>query len=47
MGCWDETSFKCSGSHDAKRLLFSNLETDDFDTWYTASGTQVLPNLFK
>ena len=22
-------------------------KTDDLESWYTASGTQVLPNLFK
>ena len=53
---WDvenENLFKCSRSHDQddfqahiwnniKILLLRNLET-----WYTAWGTQVLPNLFK
>ena len=28
-------------------LLLRNEEVDDIETWYTASGTQVLPNLFK
>ena len=27
--------------------LLRNQEADDFETWYTGSGTQVLPNLFK
>ena len=27
--------------------LLRNQETDNLETWYTASGTQVLPNLFK
>ena len=27
--------------------LLQNQEADDIETWYTASGTQVLPNLFK
>ena len=26
---------------------FSEQEADDIETWYTASGTQVLPNLSK
>ena len=26
-----------------KNLLFRNQETDDLETWYTASGTRVLP----
>ena len=30
-----------------KNLLFWNQEADDFEIWYTASGTQVRPNLFK
>ena len=30
-----------------KNLFLRNQETDDLETWYTASGTQVLPNLFK
>ena len=56
MGCLDENYFKCSGSLDQdgfqalktlKNLLLMNQEADDLETWYTASGTQVLPNLFK
>ena len=30
-----------------KNLLFWNQEANDIETWYTALGTQVLPNLFK
>ena len=30
-----------------KNLLLRNQEADDLETWYTATGTQVLPNLFK
>ena len=30
-----------------KNLLLWNQEADDLETRYTASGTQVLPNLFK
>ena len=30
-----------------KNLLLRNQDTDDLETFYTASGTQVLPNLFK
>ena len=30
-----------------KNLLLRNQEADDLETWYTASGTQVRPNLFK
>ena len=30
-----------------KNLLLRNQEADDIETWYTASGTEVLPNLFK
>ena len=30
-----------------KKLLLRNQEADDFEIWYTALGTQVLPNLFK
>ena len=26
-----------------KNLLLRNQEADDLETWYTASGTQVLP----
>ena len=29
-----------------KNLLW-NQEADDLETWYTASGTQMLPDLFK
>ena len=29
-----------------KNLLW-NQEADDLETWYAASGSQVLPNLFK
>ena len=42
--------FKCSRSHDHtymvknfKNLLLRNQEADDLETWYTASGTRVLP----
>ena len=28
-------------------LLLRNQEADDLEAWYAASGTQVLPNLFK
>ena len=27
--------------------LLRNQDTDDLETWYTASGTKVLQNLFK
>ena len=30
-----------------KNLLLRNQEAGDLETWYTASGTQVRPNLFK
>ena len=30
-----------------KNLLLRNQEADDLETWYAASGTQVLPNLLK
>ena len=30
-----------------KNHLLCNQEADDLETWYTASGTQVLPDLFK
>ena len=30
-----------------QNLLLRNQEADDVETWYTASGTQVLPNLFN
>ena len=30
-----------------KNLLLRNQEADALETWYTALGTQVLPNLFK
>ena len=30
-----------------KNLLLRNKEADDLEIWYTASGTQVRPNLFK
>ena len=30
-----------------KNLLLRKQEADDLVTWYTATGTQVLPNLFK
>ena len=54
-----ENLLKCSGSHDqvasrsihgkktSKNLRIQNQEVDDLETWYTASGTQVLPNMFK
>ena len=29
-----------------KNLFLRNQEADDFETWYTASGTQVLPALY-
>ena len=28
-----------------KNTLLRNQEADDLETWYTASGTKVLPNL--
>ena len=52
---WDvgnENLFKCSRSHDHahinygenfKNLSLRNQEADDFETWYIASGTRVLP----
>ena len=30
-----------------KNLLLRNQKADDLETWYTALGAQVLPNLFK
>ena len=30
-----------------QNLLLRNQEADDLETWHTASGTQVLPVLFK
>ena len=30
-----------------KNLLFWNQRADDIETWYAASGAQVLPSLFK
>ena len=30
-----------------KKSSFLNQKDDDLETWYAASGTQVLPNLFK
>ena len=54
MGCWDENLFKCFGSFPGQYMVktfknphIRNQEADDLETWYTASGTQVLPNLFK
>ena len=29
------------------KILLRNQEADDLETWYTASGTQVLSNFFK
>ena len=46
----DENLFKCFRSHDhahinyGEKLIFLwNQEADDFETWYTASGTRILP----
>ena len=30
-----------------KNLLLRNQKADDLETWYAASGAQVLPSLFK
>ena len=30
-----------------ENLLLMNHKADDLECWYTASGTQVLPSLFK
>ena len=30
-----------------KNLLLWNQKTDDLETWYAASGAQILPSLFK
>ena len=30
-----------------KNYLLRNQKADDLETWYAASGTQVLPNSFK
>ena len=30
-----------------KSLLLWNQKTDDLESWYATSGTQVLPSLFK
>ena len=30
-----------------QNILLRNQEVDDLETWYTASGTQVLPSMFK
>ena len=44
----DENLFKCSRSDDCPYMvknfknLLPNQEADDFETWYTASGTRVL-----
>ena len=35
------------GKNLKKNLFLRNQETDDLETWYTASGTQVLLGLFK
>ena len=52
----DENLFKRSGSHDQDgfqaniymvKTSKKNQEADDLKTWYTAPGTQILPNLFK
>ena len=30
-----------------KNLFLQNQKADDLESWYVASGTQVLPSLFK
>ena len=30
-----------------KNLLLRNQKADDLETWYVASGAQVLPSVFK
>ena len=30
-----------------KNLILRNQKADELETWYTASGAQVLPSLFK
>ena len=49
----NENLFKCSRSHDhahiqcmvknLKNLLLRKQEADDLETWYTTSGTRLLP----
>ena len=34
------------GKKTLKNLLLQDKLTDDLETWYVASGTQVLPRLF-
>ena len=58
MGYWDEICSNVPG-HMAKmasrliygkiwkKILLRNQEADDLETWYTASGTQVLSDFFK
>ena len=35
------------GKNLENKILLRNQEADDLETWYTASGTQVLSNFFK
>ena len=30
-----------------KNILLRNQKADDLETWYAASGAQILPSLFK
>ena len=59
MGCWDESfcsnvqglmtkiASRPIYGKNLKKVLLRNQEAVDIETWYTASGTQVLPKLFK
>ena len=59
MGWGNESLFKRSRSHDQngrhahimvktlKILLLRNQKADDLESWYAASGAQVIPSLFK
>ena len=35
------------GKNHKKNLLLQNQKVDDLESWYVASGAQVLPSLFK
>ena len=49
-GSHDQDGFKAHTlvyGKNLKNLFLQNQEADDLETWYTASSTPVLPNLFK
>ena len=49
FGSHDQNGFQAHinyGKNLKKKLLW-NQESDYLETWYTASGTQVLSNLYK